>query len=485
MSRTPSCSSWFSALALFILLFNGLQAWASTASNTALGLDDYLEQVKRQSPGYSASQAAQEGADSTALEADLVTMPRLTLQASHLNDRREVAGFLAGSKTIADNFSLGLEKLWDFGLKSKLTYTLLSNNTFSLPPGFNPDFFRFVQGSTMIELEQSLWKNAFGKETRAQAEQAEAASLQVKFLERLNSKRVLAQAESTYYRLAIARESVRLQQEVIDRAKKILDWTTKRVRDHLADKSDMLQARAAYQLRMMELENAKNEERSASLSFNALRNSTSGEVAEPLSKVSVPALLKLKAPARAEKPDEVAAAEQAERVARATQESYLQRVQPDLTVFGNLGFNGVDRYLSPALNQSFTLDNPMHTWGVRFSLPLYFWETSEIRSGRIKQQLAAEANTRQKQLEADSNWIDLNRKLQESALRLSMAEELVQAQKEKLDHEKSRFNLGRTTTYQVLIFEQDYQLALLTRNRIEQDFVNTYAQLKIQSADSN
>jgi outer membrane protein TolC len=456
----------------------------SEARADSLTLNQYLDQVKSQSPGYQSSQNAQEGASMSANEGDLVTMPRLSLQASHLNDRREVAGFLSGSKTIADNFTLGIEKLWDFGLKSKLSYTLLSNNTFSVPAGFNPDFFRYVQGSTMLELEQSLWRNFFGKETRAQADLAEAASLQVHFLERLNSKRVLAQAESAYFRLAIARESVRLQQEVVDRSKKILDWSTKRVRDHLSDKSDMLQARAAYQLRLIEFENVKNEEQAANLSFNALRNSTQAEVPETLSKINIPELLKLKAPERTAKPDEVAAAEQAERVALANQETSLQRVQPDLALFGNLGVNGVDRYLSPAISESFTFDHPMYLAGIRFSMPLYFWETSEIRAGRVKQQLAAEANTRQKRLESDSAWLDLNRKLTESGKRLAQAEELVQAQKEKLDHEKSRFTLGRTTTYQVLIFEQDYQLALLTRNRVEQELVNTYAQLKIQ-AESN
>jgi outer membrane protein TolC len=444
-----------------------------------LTLQDYLQQVKTQSPGYQASQSTVEGSEQSARDGELQYIPKLSLSASHLNDRREVAGFFQGSKTIADNFSLGIEKQFEFGLKSKLSYTLLSNNQFNLPATIPGGAFKFVQGNTQLDLEQPLWKNFFGKETRALSDRDEATSLQTHFLERLNSKRILAQAESAYFRLAIARESVRLQQEVLDRSKKILDWSTKRVKSNLADKSDMLQARAAYQLRQIELENNKNELRAAGLAFNILRNSSQEVVSDDLASIDTRQILTLKAPPRSEKTDDVAAAEQAERLATANQETQLQKTQPELVLFSTLAVNGVDNYLSPALAQSLTTANPMYMVGVRFSMPLYFWETSEIRAGRVKQQLAAESNTRQKRLESDQTWTDLNQKLIEAKERLKMADELVQAQKEKLDHEKTRFNLGRTTTYQVLTFEQDYASALIIRLKIEQEIISTYAQLKV------
>jgi outer membrane protein TolC len=59
-----------------------------------------------------------------------------------------------------------------------------------------------------------------------------------------------------------------------------------------------------------------------------------------------------------------------------------------------------------------------------------------------------------------------------------MSEELVTLQKEKLEYEKYRFNLGRTTTYQVLTFEQDYAQALIARLRVEREILAIHSQLK-------
>lgn len=465
----------------FILITAGL---ASSAHAASLSVQDYLNQVRTQSPGYQASQSAQEGSKLTSLEGDNQYIPRLSMQASHMYDSREQIGITAGAKTTADNFSLGLEKQFDFGLKSKLSYSLLSNSTNGLSPLiFSGGALNYVQGQTQIDLEQPLWKNFLGKETRANATRDEAASLQVHYSERLNSKRLIAQAEASYFRLAIARDSVKLQEEVLDRAKKILDWSTKRVGNHLSDKSDMLQAKAAYQLRQIDLENGKNELRAASLAFNVLRNSTAESVNDQLMTIQTGEILKLTPPARAEKTDDVLAAEQGERLAVANNETSLQKVQPELSAFGTLAFNGVDNYLSPALSQSLSTNNPMYTVGLKFSMPLYVWETSDIRSGRVKQQLAAESNTRQKRLESDQTWADLSKKFEEARSRLKLAEELVNVQKEKLDYEKYRFNLGRTTTYQVLTFEQDYAQALITRLRIEQEIINYYSQMKVYASE--
>ena len=56
-------------------------------------------------------------------------------------------------------------------------------------------------------------------------------------------------------------------------------------------------------------------------------------------------------------------------------------------------------------------------------------------------------------------------------------------QKEKLEYEKYRFELGRTTTYQVLTFEQDYAQALISRLMIEREILSLHAQLKTYAAE--
>lgn len=86
-------------------------------------------------------------------------------------------------------------------------------------------------------------------------------------------------------------------------------------------------------------------------------------------------------------------------------------------------------------------------------------------------------------LESESTFRDLSQKFNEARLRLKMADELVAMQKEKLEYEKYRFNLGRTTTYQVLTFEQDYAQSLISRLRIENEILALHAQLKTFTQD--
>jgi outer membrane protein TolC len=115
---------------------------------------------------------------------------------------------------------------------------------------------------------------------------------------------------------------------------------------------------------------------------------------------------------------------------------------------------------------------------VRLNFALDLSETAAIRAGRAKQQLAAEHLTRQKEIESEALFRDLSLKFSEARQRLRMADELVAMQKEKLEYEKYRFGLGRTTTYQVLTFEQDYAQALISRLRIESEILALHSQLK-------
>jgi outer membrane protein TolC len=457
-----------------LLVFGTFRAHAAP-----LSLQGYLDQVKSQSPAVQSSTNLIEGSKSTSMESDLLFMPRFFLNATYTYDRRQFPNAFFGGRTNSDNFNLGFEKQFDFGLAAKLSYTLFNNNTTNLPAIIFPNGVNaYTSGQTQLDLNQSLWRNFFGKETRATETVAEASSLAAHYGESFKLKQTLAQAENAYFRLAIANESVTLEKELLDRAKRILDWTTRRVANHLTDRIDMLQSKASFQARAISLQTALEEQRAARLSFNQFRNLEQDVVGEEITLAGTDMIQNLKAPKRAPVSDDIKAAEQNERLVRANNELALQKAQPDLNVFATAAFNGVDRYLSPALANSLSTQNPYYVLGLKFSMPLYFLETAEIRGGRVKQQLAAESATRQKTLESTQAFQDLEQRLGEAQARLKMADELVTLQKEKLEYEKYRFNLGRTTTYQVLTFEQDYAQALIARLRVEREILATHSQLK-------
>jgi outer membrane protein TolC len=461
--------------------FSLLILCASTlpAASDPLSLENYLGQVLGDSAAVKASQSQIEGTQLTAKEGGLPTMARLSLQGSFTDDQRQFPNPFQIS-TRSRGLGLGFEKQFEFGLASKVSYNLASLN-YGAPSNFLRDY---LGAQTQIDLTQSLWRNALGKETRASSELSEASSRAAEYGERFKLKQLLAQAENAYYRLAIANESVKLERELLDRYKKIMEWTEKRVKNHLSDRIDFLQTRSAFQARSLSLKAAEQELVSARLGFNQVRSRASDEVSEEPVLASTERILALAAPVRASETLDVKAARESERVTRASNELSLQKVQPDLAVFASAGFNGIDfAGQQGALTRAFTAQHPIYTAGVRLNFALDLADTADIRSGRAKQQLAAEQQTRQKEIESESLYRDLTLKFTEARLRLKMADELVSMQKEKLEYEKYRFNLGRTTTYQVLTFEQDYAQSLISRLRIENEILALHSQLKTFSQD--
>jgi outer membrane protein TolC len=478
--------AWFTLIKTFVFSPLILVLSSSQSIAASMSLESYLSQVLGDSAAVKSSRSQIEGAALTAKEGGLPTMARLTLQGSFTDDQRQFPNpFQTAMRARA--LGLGFEKQFDFGLASKISYNLNSLN-FGPQPVDRRFLLDYLGAQTQIDLTQSLWRNAFGKETRASAELAEAGSKAAEYAEKFKLKQTLAQAENAYNRLAIAFESVNLERELLDRSKRILEWTEKRVKNHLSDRIDQLQTRSAYQMRLMSLKAAEQELTSAKITFNQMRNLPADETTlagtEEPELIPTERVLNLSVPVRATETLDVKAAKESERVTKASNELSLQKVQPDLSLFASAGFNGIDfAGQQGALTRALTAQHPIYTAGVKLNFALDLSDTADIRAGRAKQQMAAEHLTRQKELESESTFRDLSQKFNEARLRLKMADELVSMQKEKLEYEKYRFNLGRTTTYQVLTFEQDYAQAVISRLRIENEILALHSQLKTFAQD--
>jgi outer membrane protein TolC len=84
-----------------------------------------------------------------------------------------------------------------------------------------------------------------------------------------------------------------------------------------------------------------------------------------------------------------------------------------------------------------------------------------------------------KLFEQEQEWNDLNQKFHEAKKRLTLTRDIEIVQDKKLVREKARLHLGRTTTYQVLLFEQDYSTAQLARIRAQADILRILTQMKL------
>ncbi|MBS1961121.1 MAG: TolC family protein [Bdellovibrionales bacterium] len=437
-------------------------------SGPALSLDGYLSQVETGNVDVSAAKAASEGAGLRVGEAALIYSPTLDAQAQWVRDKRQ-SPFLTYDRFVNDTFEVGVSQMTPWGLHGRVSYNLTQTGYIGLGKPI------YYYGSPKIELSLDLWRNFFGAETRGGHDAVEAAALATKYGQSYQAKVSRAGAENAYIQLAAARELDAVNRDSFDRAQEIYDWNQRRARLNLSEDSDLYQAQANLEAMRLNVEASSDALRSASRAFNQARGVDSDDVNESL---VLPDAKSAKTPERAEMRDDVRAAREQQRAAGANARIGREKNKPTLQLYGEYARNSQDIEKSDAIDHSFDGNQPTTAIGVRFSMPLAVGTSSDARAGYAKEAAAADALADRKVFDQEVEWKDLVQKLNEAKARLAVAEKLAEIQKKKALNERNRLKRGRTTTYQSLMFETDYNQAEYRRIQTQSEVLSLLAQMK-------
>ncbi|MCB0393336.1 MAG: TolC family protein, partial [Bdellovibrionales bacterium] len=152
---------------------------------------------------------------------------------------------------------------------------------------------------------------------------------------------------------------------------------------------------------------------------------------------------------------------------KANSEGQLEDAKPKLDLSLQGQWNGRDEEYSKAYDESFEKDQPLWYVGVSFSMPLDQFKYSDAREGYRKMAQAYELRRDSLKEEALNTWrnfIDQGSLLKDQ---IQLSRDLEDVQKKKADSERQRLQRGRSTTFQVLSFEQDYIAAKSQRINTE------------------
>jgi outer membrane protein TolC len=454
---------YFAALLLFPTL--------AFSAAPKLTMEAYLAEVGSKNREVKAAQESSEGAALRASEANLIYSPIFSAEAQWLNDHKTNSLFPgAYEKFRSDNYTLGLAQQTNFGLQAKLSYTLTNYDYVGNRP-------RFWEGQPKIEVSQSLLRNGFGSETRAQAEMVEASALATQYQQSFQAKAVRAEAEGAYVRLASARELRAINEDSLKRAEEILGWNNRRARLNLGEDSDLYQAQANIELVKLQLQSAIDAERTAARDFNRLRGVDSDEVADV---VSLPESISALAPSRAQFRDDVQAAIANTRVAAASATLGKEKNKPTLEVYGLYALNARENERSRAISRSFDEEamGPTSAVGVRFQTPILVGMQADVVKGYAKEKSAAESLKDQRLFDQEVQWKELTLRFDEAKKRYAIAQKLVEIQRKKAATERARLRRGRTTTYQTLLFDQELNQAEAGRIQAVGEILQLTAQMK-------
>lgn len=459
------------------ITFSGLSL--AVASPKALTLEGYLTEVSQKNQELQALKLSSEGARLRVLEGGLLTRPALFAGIKLLDDKKPTANpNFQGTQTQGQEYSAGITEQFPFGLNAKLSYTINHVEIAGALPTFLP-IPNYYEARPQIELTQSFLRNGFGRETRAMRDLLEWSARTQSETDNFKAKAKLSEAEGTYWALALTREVVKVQGESLERAKKIREWNSKRARLELADRSDLLQSEAGLQARTLEYQTAVEEQGALERRFNHFRGSEANSVEESLEPINNEALSKVAVPEKKGVRGDVKAAEAGAKLAESNANLGREKNLPTLDVTGALALNGRDVERGEATSQSFGTRFPTYGVGVKFVAPLDFGTVSNNREGYNLEVKAADLRVKQAQLDEVRDWKELVIRLEESKKRLLLSHDIEKKQQEKLEYERKRLNRGRSVTYQVLLFEQDFLQAQAIRLKTAGEILRILSQMKL------
>lgn len=466
--------SLYCSQAILLLIF--------TNQSLGLNVDQYLQQVKQNNENLQSTELLMQAGFTRSEEGFLVTAPRLVGGVSYTDDRQPpISKALRGDQTKTENYNVGVTKKFQTGTNVKLeydnTYIHIDNSSRALV-----QHDRFWYAKPILTLEQPLFRDWLGKETNSLIDlkntQMQAQGHAKKFV----IQNILMEAKTVYWDLAAVLANIRIKQEAVERSKALYSWAEKRVGSGLGIDSDMMQAKSAVLQRELELQVLQDFKKTKARLFNALRNIQSDTVDEKLDSfdaVNVKSLTpkdKMLPPSVRE---DLKAQYQNYLLAKSQANLAEQNITP--TVNFNLKYypSGRDMPYADAASEAFRLRHNTLSVGLKFDVPLDYSLNKNLASAYKAERHAAELALSRKQFEVTNEWQQLAQQFDLLYNQLNLTKQLETTQSSKLKNEESLLKNGRTSTFQVLQFEQDYLLAQSQYYTIKNKLLNLAAAMEL------
>lgn len=457
-----------------------------------LTLDRYLAQVREGNPAVRSAEDTAAAVPLMADEAGMAFSPLFRASGTRVDDRAQGSSALQPERTIAGVWSVGLSKTFFTGTTASVDYGLNYAHIFpapipGLPPSLAAGFFPaapYYDARPSVSLTQSLLRDFLGGATDASVRRVELQAAAAAAGSRYRARLMAFQAEQAYWTASLARDVLEYDRASLERAQKLIESTEKKVALNLSEKSDLLQVQAGGKLRELNLRMAEQDVVGAERTLETWRGRAGATVAEELEHINA-RLDGAVAPAPAPSGTrlDVQAADLALAGARAGARETSYRARPDLNAFGTVVLNGHDVSAGAASGDSLDGTHPTYTVGAAFVAPLDIFRLKRVRSGYDAAERAAQRDAEAARLGAAQDWAQLVTRWQDVETKLALMREIEALQQQKYQAEVQRFEEGRTTTFQLLSFEEDYSQARLSRLRVGFERLLLEAQARLYRAE--
>jgi outer membrane protein TolC len=455
------------AMLWLLLLHSSLTA----AAPAPLSIDELIQKTQNESE---VAQAAQKTLKSIELEIasrDLLLGWQFNGEFTNVHDDRDQVAF--AQRTEYKTFTFNLAKPFSTGTTFLLTGSH-DDSTYTTPRLPNNE-------SWEVRLTQSLWRDAFGHATAVRYEGERAELISRKAQAYYDLQNFLVSVEQAYWDLSVALKEQQIRAKNIENGKRLELWTRRRASHSAAEKSDLLQSQALVSQATLDAINAENQIEVLKTRLRQyLPNLTDIQPDDrSLEKDrAVQTMIVKDGSAEPRRLDSLSArflAAQAEAEAKKVRDSYRPRVD----AYAAYGQNGMGPDFDNAWNRATNGDHSISRVGVVLSIDL----SRGLVADRVKAaELAAQARVLQAQTQnrfSQLSWTDLVRQVNLLRQRAEESSRLADLQMRKVAEERKRFQLGRSTVFQMVTYELDAATAELNKYRSLGDLRKAESQARL------
>jgi len=374
---------------------------------------------------------------------------------NYQNDQSKQTSTLLGTKSLLNNYNIGLSKKIPSGTTLSLDMTNNRNWTNSPFAVFSPSH----DSALKMTVEQALGKNFFGiqdrgsvKVTKFQIEQTHYSSLE-------KIEKEIARVQKAYWDLALAIERKKIAAQMFEQAERLFRLHEEKSKDGLTELPELYAAEANYKTRLTEHLIAENEVKAKTNVLKLLLN-----IAEDIPQIravdemvvsleNMPFNQALAAALENRRDYQAGLTQVRQRdVELAMNKNSLW---PEINLTASLARNGLGDHFSQAVRQISEEDNPDLFAGLKISWPL---ENTKAKAQVDQAQIQkARALVNLKFIERKI-FISVADRVRDCNILMEKArshQEITKLQELKLNGEQKRFNAGRSETDTIIRFQED------------------------------
>ena len=390
-------------------------------------------------------------------------------EIGYTDDQRKTSSSLSGTKSLTNNYNIGLDKKLRSGTDVEIDFTNKREWTDSTYVPTNP----YHESQVEISLTQPIAKNFFGLIDRGNIEIVKHEIKNSELASYIKIEDAIILAEKAYWELVLAQEEFKIKKEILKKAVRLFNQYRKKLKIGIVETGDVLASEANMHSRESDLLMASNALKTAEELLRVrlnIKNEISLSPTDTLVGAELSATLigSLRLAFKNRRDYTSAKNDIAAKKIKLKMKSNSRFPQIDLkTTFAQ---NGLDSGYARAIEDVYEDSNPKYYIGIEFSYPLQNNEAkSEYESAKLEKAKAIVSLQKTERL-IISDIDEKFRNLSVNKVNISKMERVENLQSGKLRQEEKRFKYGRSSSDTLIRYQEDLLDAKLATQKAYLDY---------------